>query len=197
MGRLVLASGSPRRRELLSGLGFSFEIIVSDVDETVEGEMQPHEIVRTLAYRKAAAVSNTLQDGIVIGSDTIVVVDGVVLGKPADEQDAFRMLKTLQGRSHNVYSGVAVVDADSGKQLVDHRSTQVHMRPLTDIEIWSYISTGEPRDKAGSYAIQGIGSTIIDRIEGDYFTVVGLPMELLASMLTSFGFHVLKAAEEN
>jgi septum formation protein len=197
MDKLVLASGSPRRKELLSGLGFPFEIIVSDVDETVAGDMQPHAVVHALAYRKAAAVSNSLQNGIVIGSDTIVVVDDNILGKPKDEQDAFHMLHTLQGRNHNVYSGIAVIDAATGKQLVDHRSTLVHIRPLTDKEIWSYIQTGETRDKSGSYAIQGIGSTIVDRIEGDYFTVVGLPMELLASMLTSFGFHVLKATEEN
>ncbi|WP_096182245.1 Maf family protein [Effusibacillus lacus] len=196
VARLILASGSPRRRELLAGLGIAFDVIVSDVDETIKEEVMPSEMVRTLACRKASAVSNTIQDGIVVGADTIVVLDGEVLGKPVDKQDAIHMLKKLQGRSHTVYSGVAVIDAASGKQLVDHRSTLVHMRPLTDAEIEAYVETGEPLDKAGSYAIQGIGSTIVDRIDGDYFTVVGLPMELLASMLTSFGIHVLKATEE-
>ncbi|MFC4767902.1 Maf family protein [Effusibacillus consociatus] len=197
VNKLVLASGSPRRRELLSGLGLPFDVIVSDVDETIEEQMPPEEMVRTLAYRKASAVSNTLQDGIVIGSDTIVVLDGQVLGKPVDEQDARSMLSRLQGRAHTVYSGVAVIEASTGRHLVGHRSTLVHMRSLTDAEIVAYVQTGEPMDKAGSYAIQGIGSTIVDRIDGDYFTVVGLPMELLASMLTSFGIHVLKATEDS
>ncbi|WP_018131531.1 Maf family protein [Effusibacillus pohliae] len=196
MGKIVLASGSPRRRELLSGLGLSFEVRVPDVDESIAGQMTPAEMVRTLAYRKASAVANDVRDGIVIGADTIVVLDGQVLGKPADKQDARRMLGKLQGRGHTVYSGVAVIDAATGKHLVDHRSTLVHMRCLTDAEIAAYVRTGEPMDKAGSYAIQGIGSTLVNRIEGDYFTVVGLPMELLASMLTSFGIHVLGTAEE-
>jgi septum formation protein len=193
MRKLVLASGSPRRRELLSGLGLPFEIIMSDVDESVDERMPPDEIVRTLAYRKASAVSKTIQDGVVIGSDTVVVLDDQILGKPVDTNDAISMLKRLQGRFHTVYTGVALIDASSGRHLVDHRSTLVHMRPLTDAEIHSYVQTGEPMDKAGSYAIQGIGSTIVDRIEGDYFTVVGLPMELLSSMLTSFDIHVLKS----
>jgi septum formation protein len=195
--RLVLASGSPRRRELLKGLGLAFETIVSDVDETVEDQLPPAETVRTLAYRKASAVSNTLQNGIVIGADTIVVLDGRILGKPVDHQDACSMLSSLQGRNHVVFSGIAVIDAATGNYLVGHRSTKVHMRSLTAAEIEAYVQTGEPMDKAGSYAIQGIGSTIVDRIDGDYFTVVGLPMELLASMLASFGIHVLKSAEDN
>lgn len=195
MSKLVLASGSPRRRELLSGLGLAFEIIVSEADETVEEKVTPAEMVCKLAYRKASAVSNTLQDGIVVGADTIVVLDGNVLGKPADKQNAVRMLRLLQGRTHIVYSGIAVLDAATGKNIIDYRATQVHMRTLTDAEIEAYVETGEPMDKAGSYAIQGIGSTIVDSIEGDYFTVVGLPMELLASMLTSFDIHVLKPTE--
>lgn len=195
MTKLVLASGSPRRSELLSGLGLSFEVIVSYANETVEGNVSPEEMVRTLAYRKAAAVSNSLRDGIVIGADTIVVLDGQILGKPVDQQDAIRMLRHLQGRMHTVYSGVAVIDAASGKHRVDYRATRVHMRHLSDDEIEAYVRTGEPMDKAGSYAIQGIGSTIVHSIEGDYFTVVGLPMELLASLLTSFDVHVLKPTE--
>lgn len=196
MGKLVLASGSPRRRELLAGLGLAFEIIVSDVDETIEGQSSPAETVRTLAYRKASAVANSIQDGIVVGADTIVVLDDQILGKPVDQQDACRMLSMLQGRTHTVYSGVAVIDASTGRHVIDHRSTLVHMRSLTDSEISAYVQTGEPMDKAGSYAIQGVGSTIVERIDGDYFTVVGLPMELLASLLTSFDIHVLKSTKD-
>lgn len=196
MGKLILASGSPRRRELLAGLGLEFEVWAADVDETVEDRLPPEEAVRVLAYRKASAVANALRNGIVIGADTVVVLDGRILGKPVDRQDACDMLGRLQGRTHEVFSGVAVIDASTGRNLVGHRSTLVHMRPLSDAEIKAYVRTGEPMDKAGSYAIQGIGSTIVDRIDGDYFTVVGLPMELLASMLTSFGIHVLEATEE-
>ncbi|BCJ85071.1 Maf family protein [Effusibacillus dendaii] len=196
MRNLVLASGSPRRRELLSGVGLSFQVMVSDADEKVDSGLSPDEIVRTLAFRKASAIANELSEGIVIGADTIVVLEDLVLGKPKDEQQARQMLKQLQGRVHTVYSGVAVIDAKTGQQAVGHRATRVHMRPLSDAEIEAYVKTGEPLDKAGSYAIQGIGSTLVERIEGDYFTVVGLPMELLASMLTSFDIHVLKTAEE-
>lgn len=189
--KLILASTSPRRKELLQTLGLSFAILTSDADETTEAGLSPREIVEELAVRKASAVASRLTEGIVLGADTIVVLDGQVLGKPVDEADACRMLSSLQGREHTVYSGVALIDAETGRREVSHSRTQVRIRPLTDAEIKAYIATKEPMDKAGSYAIQGIGATLVEGISGDYFTVVGLPLCLTASMLARFGVKVL------
>jgi septum formation protein len=188
---LILASSSPRRKELLQTLGLTFAVITSDVDETASPELTPAEVVEQLALRKAGAVAEKVSDGVVLGSDTIVVLDGQILGKPADEADAFRMLSALQGREHTVYSGVALIDAASGRSEVAHNATRVRIRPLSEREIRAYIATGEPMDKAGSYAIQGIGSTIVEGIVGDYFTVVGLPLNLTAKMLARFGLPLL------
>jgi septum formation protein len=189
--RIVLASGSPRRRELLAGIGLPFDVIVSQVDETVDEKMDPPALVQELAYRKAHEVAKSLKYGLVIGADTIVVLDDEVLGKPADVQDAIRMLTRLQGRTHSVYSGVALIDAETSEKRIAYSRTDVKMRALTASEIERYVSTGEPMDKAGSYAIQGIGAILIDSIQGDYFTVVGLPLALLASMLSTFDIDVL------
>jgi len=188
---VILASSSPRRRELLQGLGIPFTVLSSDVDESTSPELTPQEIVESLAQRKAREVAKNVSDGLVIGADTIVVLDGNVLGKPRDEADAFQMLQSLQGREHTVYSGVAIVDVKAGREEVAHRSTKVRIRSLTEHEIKAYITTKEPMDKAGSYAIQGIGATIVDSIEGDYFTVVGLPLNLMADMLSRFGVQIL------
>ncbi|QQE73297.1 septum formation inhibitor Maf [Brevibacillus composti] len=184
---LILASSSPRRRELLQTIGLPFTVMASDVDESTEPGLRPHEIVEQLAYRKAKAVADQVEEGIVLGSDTIVVLGERILGKPADEQDAFRMLSALQGKEHVVYSGVALIDAKTGRFELAHSSTQVRIRPLTESEIHGYIRTREPMDKAGSYAIQGIGATLVEGIAGDYFTVVGLPLCLTADMLSRFG----------
>ncbi|GIM44606.1 Maf-like protein [Collibacillus ludicampi] len=189
--RIVLASGSPRRRELLAGIGLSFDVIVSHVDETVDEEMDPPALVQELAYRKAHDVAKSLKYGLVIGADTIVVIDDEVLGKPTDVQDAIRMLSRLQGRTHSVYSGIAIIDAKTSEKRIAYSRTDVKMRSLSASEIERYVSTGEPMDKAGSYAIQGIGAILIDSIQGDYFTVVGLPLSLLASMLSTFDIDVL------
>ncbi|MFS0839896.1 Maf family protein [Paenibacillus sp. 1P03SA] len=195
--KLILASSSPRRRELLKGMGLDFEIISSDADETVEESLSPREIVETLAVRKAEAVTAALPGSyapdrtVIIGSDTIVVLDGEVLGKPKDEGDALRMLSALQGRTHEVYSGVACLSADRSSISVRHRRTKVTMKPMDEERILRYIATGEPSDKAGSYAIQGIGATLIEGIEGDYFNVVGLPVSLLSEMLEPFGIRVV------
>ncbi|MGG3886518.1 Maf family protein [Brevibacillus panacihumi] len=188
---LILASSSPRRKELLQTLGLSFSIQSSDVDETTDPGMQPQEIVEELALRKARKVASGLTEGVVLGSDTIVVLNGEILGKPVDDEDAYRMLHALQGCEHTVYSGIALIDAESGQSEVTHSRTQVRIRPLAPDEIRAYIATREPMDKAGSYAIQGIGATLVEGIEGDYFTVVGLPLRLTASMLSRFGIQVL------
>jgi septum formation protein len=191
---IVLASGSPRRKELLAGLGLEFTIRPSDVDEEIQGSYSPAEIVTLLAQRKADAIAQEVKEGLIIGSDTIVVLNEEVLGKPKNEADAFSMLTTLQGNVHTVYSGVVVIDAETGLFKAGHQSTKVKMRPINDIEIRQYIATKEPMDKAGAYAIQGLGATLVESIEGDYFTVVGLPLLLTAQYLQKFGVDVLSLA---
>jgi septum formation protein len=188
---LILASSSPRRRELLQTLGLTFSVITSEVDETTSPELTPAEVVEQLALRKAGAVAEKVSGGVVLGADTIVVLDGHILGKPADEPDAYRMLSALQGREHTVYSGVALIDAASGRSESAYNATRVRIRAMTDREIRAYIATGEPMDKAGSYAIQGIGSIFVEGIVGDYFTVVGLPLNVTARMLARFGLPLL------
>lgn len=188
---LILASSSPRRRELLGTLGISFTVRTSEVDETYKAGMKPEEIVQELALRKARAVAKQCGTGLVLGSDTIVVLDGNVLGKPTDEAEAFKMLSALQGREHTVYSGVALIDAATERIEVSYRSTRVVMRELSEAEIRNYIATKEPMDKAGAYAIQGIGATLVEEIIGDYFTVVGLPLSLTARLLKRFGVNII------
>jgi len=190
---IILASGSPRRRELLSLMGLPFEVITSEADESTPPDWTPEQIVRNLALRKAEAVVPAAgeRNAVIVGSDTIVVLDDAVLGKPVDELDSKDMLTRLQGRKHKVYTGVACIGLPDGKTIVDHRVTSVTMRAMTDEEIAAYIATGEPADKAGSYAIQGLGSTLVERIEGCYFSVVGLPLSLLGEMLSEFGITVL------
>ncbi len=176
MSRLILASQSPRRRELMSLLGFDFEVIPSDGEEIKRGS-DPGEIVMHLAEDKAKAVydqeSGSDPDMAVIGSDTVVVYENKILGKPKDRADALRMLTMLAGRSHYVYTGVCLM-TPHGKNIF-YSATEVEMYPAAEEELLNYIATGEPMDKAGSYAIQGKGTFLVKAIKGDYNTVVGLP----------------------
>ncbi|MUT64523.1 nucleoside triphosphate pyrophosphatase [Paenibacillus sp. NEAU-GSW1] len=192
--RLVLASSSPRRKELVALLGLSLPVYIlpSDADESVPEQWSPDRIVEELSVRKALATVSMLQDNdeepsIIVGADTIVVLDGEALGKPKDRDEAYTMLSRLQGRSHEVYTGVACVARESGRTVVKHRKTLVFMKPLSEETIRRYIATGESDDKAGAYGIQGYGAAIVDRIDGCYFNVVGLPVSLLADMLHEFG----------
>ena len=186
--RIVLASQSPRRRELLSLIGIPHEVRPADVDETLRDGEDPAAYCERLAREKALAVARTLDgDAVVIGSDTTVVVDGAVLGKPEDDADARRMLRTLSGRSHVVLTGVAVARGsllESGVEAVG-----VTFRALDDEEIDAYVRTREPMDKAGAYGIQGYGATIVERIEGDYFAVMGLALVLLVGLLGRVGIR--------
>lgn len=204
MKRIILGSASPRRRELLEQIGMEFEVVVSDGEETYRSKV-PEEIVKELALRKAEQVASKLaasgkaagqsaagstdaplRNLVIIGADTIVVKDGEILGKPADEEHAFRMLKGLQGRVHQVYTGVALLDySEAGeKRVVNHaEETKVFVHSMDEEEIRRYISTGEPMDKAGAYGIQGRFAAYIDRIEGDYYNVVGLPAAYLYAQL--------------
>ncbi|MDY8095964.1 Maf family protein [Paenibacillus polymyxa] len=194
--RIILASTSPRRKELLAFLRLPFEVVPSHADESTPESWTPQQIVETLAARKAQTVVNTVtqskEAGLVIGSDTIVVLDGSVLGKPADHADAVRMLTALQGRTHRVYTGVACIHTGTGEVLVRHRQTEVTMKPLSQEQIVAYVNTGEPSDKAGAYGIQGMGATLVESIQGCYFNVVGLPLSLLSDMLSDFGVNVLR-----
>jgi septum formation protein len=191
----VLASTSPRRQELIASLRIPYEIHPSHVEENTPEEWSPEQIVEGLSLRKAQAVYAEIadpdQNAVVVGSDTIVVLENHVLGKPVDDEDAFRMLKSLQGRTHQVYTGIACIDAANGQTQVHHRITLVTMKELSDAQIKGYVKSGEPSDKAGAYGIQGLGATLVERIEGCYFTVVGLPVSLLSDMLLEFGINVL------
>lgn len=192
---VILASTSPRRQELIATLRIPFKIVPSDANEDTPDGWEPRMIVETLALRKAEAVYRNLSDegsnAIVVGSDTIVVLDGDILGKPTDDKDAARMLSLLQGRTHKVFTGVACIDALNGQRIVRHRVTTVSMKTLNEDQIMSYVRSGEPQDKAGAYAIQGLGASIVDSIEGDYFNVVGLPLSLLSDMIAEMGMQVL------
>ncbi len=192
MKKIVLASKSPRRKELLELLGISFFVHPSNAEEKYNKGALPYEIVEQLALAKAKDVSSNYDDAIIIGTDTIVVYEGSILGKPKNKIEAFDMLKQLQGHTHQVFSGLALIDSATGKSIVSHRVTKVHMYPLTDSQINFYINTEEPLDKAGSYGIQGIGSLFIEKIEGDYFNVVGLPLSLLRELLMSIDVDIIK-----
>jgi len=191
--KLILASGSPRRRELLGQMGLGeFSIISPDIDETVWKDMPPGEQVRTLSASKAAAVAARQDGAMVIAADTVVVLDGLVLGKPQDRADAIRMLTALSGRQHEVYTGVTVTKNDV--TLTEYETTKVTFRPLSREEIIHYVDTGEPMDKAGAYGIQRYGALLVERVEGDYFNVMGLPVCRLGRMLTTFGIDCLELA---
>jgi septum formation protein len=191
MQKIILASASPRRRELLTQIGLSFDVVISDVDENGPDDHAPAAYVCGLAYRKAAAVAEKVPAGIVVGADTVVVAGGKILGKPADAAEAEWMLRVLNGAEHQVLTGVAVIDAAAGRTAVSHELTKVVFRQLTPEEIKGYIASGEPFDKAGAYGIQGLGAVLVREIHGDYFNVVGLPITRLAGMLREFGVRVL------
>jgi septum formation protein len=190
---IVLASSSPRRKDLLQEIGLSFRVEASGVSEEVTGQVTPGRFVEILAERKARDVSSRMEgeDVLVIGSDTVVVLDGKILGKPVDEGHAYELLSCLQGQTHEVYTGLSVIGCAENVVRTTHSSTRVTMNPMSPEKIRRYIATGEPMDKAGAYAIQGLGATLVSGIEGDYFTVVGLPLALLSAVLGEFGVQVL------
>lgn len=177
----VLASASPRRKELLGRLGISFDILVSHADESVPEGTLPADAAVMTAEKKAKAVAALRPDACVIGADTIVVLGSTVMGKPADEADAVRMLTALSGRTHQVMTGVAVVYGGKTRTFV--QVTDVTFYPLSEAEIKAYVASGEPMDKAGAYGIQGLGCTLVKGICGDYFNVVGLPVAELNRVL--------------
>ena len=181
----ILASASPRRKELLAELIDTFEVIPAKGEEVVEGNPTPEELVKMLATQKATEIANKAEcvGKAVLGSDTVVALDGKILGKPKDEADAVAMLQALSGRSHEVYTGVCMIypTATDRKTMVEAACTRVYFLPLTDEEIKAYVATGSPMDKAGAYGIQDGG--LVEKIEGSFSNVVGLPLELCKEML--------------
>lgn len=188
MHNLILASSSPRRKELLENLHLSFKAVSSDADESYPPDWAPDTIVTELSLRKARSVAETFPESYVIGSDTVVAIENVVLGKPRSREEAFSMLKNLSGKTHSVYTGVAIVSPEN--ETVFFEKTDVVFWELSDEEINRYIETGEPFDKAGAYGIQGFGSLLVQRIEGDYFSVVGLPVARTIRELKKAGYTV-------
>ncbi len=197
MRKLVLASASPRRKEILEQMGLTFEIIPSCGEEVITCT-DPAEVVKELSLQKAREVAaKVTEPALVIGSDTVVAYDGEIMGKPADEADAFRMLKNLQNATHMVYTGVAVIDTATGEPLVHFaEGTEVSMYPMTDAWIWSYIHSFEPMDKAGAYAIQGGCAPYIKGIHGEYSNVVGFPAARFYQEVLKAGIDLLAPEEE-
>jgi septum formation protein len=186
--KLILASSSPRRKDLLSSFGKPFSVDVPDVDESLLPGEDPSSHVRRLALEKARTVQKRHNAGLVVAADTVVVLDGSIIGKPDDEADARCMLGTLSGRTHQVFTGVAVADAATGTAGCRVVSSSVTISPIGEEEIARYVATGEPLDKAGSYAVQGLGGQYVSRVEGSLSNVIGLPLEELRELFSAAGW---------
>ena len=191
MEKIILASASPRRKELMTMAGLAFDVIVSDCEENITYE-GPEDMVKKLSFLKARDVADKIcktepAPHLVIGADTIVFFQNKILGKPKNEEDAFRMLQAMSGNIHTVYTGVTIIDTASDRTNTFYEETKVEFYDVSDEEIRNYISTGDPLDKAGSYGVQGRGCFLVKRIEGDYFTVVGLPIAHLLKELAKMG----------
>ncbi|NLD06468.1 MAG: septum formation inhibitor Maf [Synergistaceae bacterium] len=184
---IILASGSPRRQMLLRELGWNIKVKVPVIEEFLVHGESPEEMVFRLAHAKALSVYNKFSDNWVIGADTVVVVEDEIFGKPADHEEALSMIKKLQGKTHTVVTGVALIAPD-GRKLVEAEKTDVKFRSLDEREILSYVGSGESFDKAGSYAIQGQGMLLVESIRGCYFNVVGLPLQRLSRMFAYLGW---------
>ena len=197
MQRIVLASKSPRRHQLLAQMGIQdFEILVTDTDESYDPALSPQEIVSGICRKKAEAAARELSDpqALIIAADTMVFLDGLRLGKPRDEEDAFRMLRALSGREHLVCTGMALIRGE--RVECQSETTSVRFGELTDREIRAYIATGDPMDKAGAYGIQGPAALFVSGICGDYSNVMGLPIYHLGQMLRDFGIQLLGGSEQ-
>lgn len=190
--KIILASKSPRRKEILEKMGVDFVIEVADADESVGSELSPVEAVCEISKRKADAVfqRHECEDCIIISADTVVVIDGKIIGKPKDENDAFNIIKSLSGKTHEVYTGFTV--CGNGKSKTDFEVTKVRFKDLVDDDIRRYVATGEPMDKAGAYGIQQKGNLFVEYIHGDYYNVVGFPIsKICVTILELFGINIL------
>ncbi|MGL5712161.1 MAG: Maf family protein [Paraclostridium sp.] len=180
---IILASGSPRRKEILANTKLKFKVITSDVDETILDNEQSIPLVLRLAFEKCMGVALNHSSDLVIGADTIVVLDNTILGKPKNEDEAFDMLSKLSNREHQVITGISVINLDNNKKIVDYVVSNVKFKNLTEEYIRDYMSTNEYKDKAGAYGIQGYGALLVEEIKGDYFNIVGLPISKLGDIL--------------
>ncbi len=190
-GKVVLASSSDRRKTLLNRIGIKYTAMPSKLNENNYNFDNPIELVEGLAFAKASEVADFVEDALIISADTIVVFDDKILGKPKDKEDAFQMLKMLSNNKHQVYTGLAVILTDNQMHYIGHDKTEVFIREIGDREIERYINTGEPMDKAGSYAIQGKGGIFVEKIIGSFFTVMGLPIHQLSKVLKNFNIEIL------
>lgn len=184
MNKVVLASKSPRRKQIMEMLNIPFEIIVADIDEKINPDNELRSEIENVSFLKALKVFNDNKDAVVVGADTIVVVNNEVLGKPKNEEDAKRMLKLLQGNMHHVITGVTILSNNESETFSN--VSEVYFIPLTDEEIEEYIKTKEPMDKAGAYAIQGIGAKFIKKINGDFYSIMGLPLSELGLKIKKY-----------
>jgi len=191
MKKIVLSSASPRRKELLSQLGINFIVDPVNGDEETDTDLEPHQLTRVVAIKKALAVAGRHPNTIIIAADTIGVLDGKILGKPHTSVAARKMLTEMSGKAHRVITGYAVLDTATANSISNSVETIVYIKLLSSAEIDRYVKTGEPLDKAGAYGIQDRGAIIVERIEGDYFNVVGLPLFALAKTLKEFGINIL------
>ncbi|MEK7281057.1 MAG: Maf family protein [Chloroflexota bacterium] len=191
MKTIILASASPRRKALLEKIGLKFKVEPSDYEETISAELEPHELAKSLSLEKAKLVAKNHKNALVIAADTFIAFEGKILGKPLTEAEAKEMLSTISGKPHSVITGFTIIDTENNKTVSKSVETRVHLRALSSSEIDAYVKSKEPLDKAGAYAIQGLGSVLVDRIEGDYFNVMGLPLSTLTESLKEFGVHIL------
>lgn len=193
MSRIILGSGSPRRKEMLESLHLKFDIVSSNSEEKIDEHLSNEENVEKIALGKALDVAERTKDtpSIIITADTMVVSGRTLIGKPTSDEDAFWILRSLSGKEHEVITGVCIFSTEENRGIVNHRNTKIKFATLSDEVIWRYIKTGEGRDKAGAYAIQGLGSLFVDTIEGCYTNVVGLPITLLCDMLAEFDVQIL------
>jgi septum formation protein len=191
MKKIVLASSSPRRRDLLKLTGLTFVVDAADYEEKMDSGLDPHKLAKFLSRKKAKETATKYHDAIIIAADTFIVFKNRLLGKPRTKTEAARMLASLSGESHSVITGFTIIDTGKNKMVSRSVETKVWFKKLTRHEIDAYVGTGEPMDKAGAYAIQGLGSLIVRKIEGDYFNVIGLPLSALMENLRKFGISVL------
>jgi septum formation protein len=191
MKTIILASASPRRQELLKRVGLKFEVEPSNYEENISCELEPHQLAKSLSLEKAKLVAKNHKNTLVIAADTFIVFESRILGKPRTETEAKQMLETMNGKPHSVITGFTIIDTETNKALSRSVETKVHLRKLSSNEIDAYVESKEPLVKAGAYAIQGLGSVIVEKIEGDYFNVIGLPLSALTESLKEFGVHIL------
>lgn len=196
MRKIILASGSPRRKQILEQVGLNFIVEVSDYEEKSIPGVSPSEFVETLSLEKANVVAKNHNDAIIIGADTIVVLDNQILGKPKTKQDAREMLKKLSGNTHSVFTGFTIIDTVNKRTITNHVETKIRFKNLSEEEIRAYIETGEPMDKAGAYGVQDKGALFVEHIEGDYSSVMGLPIVKIFEILKELGIDILKTYEK-